>query len=685
VAALIAGRRDQRTTALRHLRAGLALPIESLTDRENLDFLVAAHALSLEQSGDIGTAMLRLAELLPRGDNEMTLTHQWLPSLVRLALAAGDRQLAQTAAQACHQEAVAETRPARAAAASLRCFGLLESDPDRLGEAVAHYRIVGPAVELPAALEDLAVVLAGHGHEEEARAALNEGVGLYEDIHARWDIRRASARLRPYGIKRGVRGRHGPRVISGWASLTPAELKVATLVAAGASTADIARDMFLSRRTVQTYISRILVKLDAKTRVDIVREALRQGVSPLATPATVDVGASASVDIDRRGGKGAVKVSSSDHCAGSAQRVAWWYGPSPEHHVGAGPHPPEHAAEYRELAPHGVELRHLRYFIAVADAGTFTQAAERMYVAQPTLSQQIRRLEEMVGAPLLQRCREGVRLTDAGTVFLEESRTLLSMVEHGVSLTRHAAGIGRPRLRVAVSPDLPEVLAAVTVARVGELAADADVDVLWVEALFDTQFTFIGQHRADAGFGWLAPAGPALPATLDATSLGDFEPEAWIPLSHPAARQKVITLAELARLEIMHGPRRASSGVYDAWRAVLRSVDPRFEFADQPFPRSLPLTIHFAATASRPTAVLTGPHHPAGQHADWPEQTPESHEMARVRVAKAPLTASAALVWNGDLPRQFQEILFDAAAGRLPACLPPALILLPERSTGDDI
>jgi hypothetical protein len=186
------------------------------------------------------------------------------------------------------------------------------------------------------------------------------------------------------------------------------------------------------------------------------------------------------------------------------------------------------------------------------------------------------------------------------------------------------------------------------------------------EALFDTQFTFIGQRRADAGLGWLAPAGQVLPAALDAMSLGDFEPEVWISPSHPAARWEVITLAELARLDIMHGPRRASAGIYDDWLAVLRSVDPRFEFADQPFPQSLPLTIHFAATASRPTAVLTGPHHPAGQHADWPEQVPDGCEMARVRVAQAPLTASAGLVWNGDLPRQFQEILF--AAGGRPAC-----------------
>src|SRR6202045_475142 len=101
-------------------------------------------------------------------------------------------------------------------------------------------------------------------------------------------------------------------------------------------------------------------------------------------------------------------------------------------------------------AHQGLELRHLRYLVAVADAGTFTLAAERMFIAQPTLSQQIRRLEEMVGTPLLQRRREGIPLTTAGPVRLEESGTVLSLVDHGVSLTRQAAGLGRPRLRVAI-------------------------------------------------------------------------------------------------------------------------------------------------------------------------------------------------------------------------------------------
>jgi hypothetical protein len=180
VAALIAGRRGQRTTAGQQLRMGLGLLTQSLSDRENQDFLVAAHALAKEQSGETRQAMLVLAAILPRRDDEMTLVHQWLPDLVRLAIAAGDGPVAQAAAQACEAEAAAETQSARAATASLRCHGLLESDPVPLREAVARYRTAGPAVEMPAALEDLAVVLAGRGREDEAKAVVNEAVGLYD-------------------------------------------------------------------------------------------------------------------------------------------------------------------------------------------------------------------------------------------------------------------------------------------------------------------------------------------------------------------------------------------------------------------------------------------------------------------------------------------------------------------------
>src|ERR1700723_4211934 len=130
---------------------------------------------------------------------------------------------------------------------------------------------------------------------------------------------------------------------------------------------------------------------------------------------------------------------------------------------------PRAAAE----APAGLELRHLRYFVALADAGSFTPAAKRMFIAQPTLSQQIRRLEEIVGTPLLQRRRHSLRLTTAGTVLLDASRNVLSLMDHEVSRTRQAAGLGRPRLRMVIPPGLPEGLAGEATAALRAAAAGA--------------------------------------------------------------------------------------------------------------------------------------------------------------------------------------------------------------------
>ena len=161
-------------------------------------------------------------------------------------------------------------------------------------------------------------------------------------------------------------------------------------------------------------------------------------------------------------------------------------------------------------APQGIELRHLRYFVALADAGSFTHAAERIFIAQPTLSQQIRRLEEIVGTPLLQRRREGLRLTPAGSVLLDASRTVLSLVDQEVSRTRQAAGLGRPRLRVVMPPGLPESLAVAAAAELRSAAAAADVDVVWVEAALDAEFSLIRTRRADAGLGWLTTSPEAM-------------------------------------------------------------------------------------------------------------------------------------------------------------------------------
>src|ERR1700750_3390970 len=161
-------------------------------------------------------------------------------------------------------------------------------------------------------------------------------------------------------------------------------------------------------------------------------------------------------------------------------------------------------------APQGLELRHLRYFVAVADAGTFTHAAERLFIAQPTLSQQIRRLEQIVGTPLLLRRREGVRLTAPGTVLLEAARDVLSAVDHAVSQTRQAAGLGRARLRVVIPEDLPDSLAVQITSRLRSAADAAEVAITWLETALDADFSPIRQRRADAGLVWLTASPDAL-------------------------------------------------------------------------------------------------------------------------------------------------------------------------------
>jgi DNA-binding transcriptional LysR family regulator len=310
-----------------------------------------------------------------------------------------------------------------------------------------------------------------------------------------------------------------------------------------------------------------------------------------------------------------------------------------------------------------IELRHLRYFVALADAGSFTRAAERMYIAQPTLSQQIRRLEEIVGAPLLQRRRDGVRLTKAGTVLLDASRAVLSLVDQEVNRTRQAAGLGRQRLRVVVPPGLPDTLAVEAASRLKSTAAAADVEIVWMETPLDAEFSLIRQHRADAGLGWLTAGPEALPSPLEVMGLAEFEPDVWVPSSHVAARRGTISLVEKAEVDVIYGPRRAEPGIYDAWTQVLRTVDSSFEFSDPPLRRSLQMSLAFAATADRPTAVLTGPSVVAGSRPTLIRlpRSAVTYEMARVIIEHRPLAATAALVWSGDLPRTLQQILFDTA------------------------
>lgn len=100
-----------------------------------------------------------------------------------------------------------------------------------------------------------------------------------------------------------------------------------------------------------------------------------------------------------------------------------------------------------------MELRHLRYFVAVAEEHSFTRAAERLRIKQPPLSTQIRQLEVEIGTPLFRRLTRGVELTGAGKLFLEEARNILEHVERAkTEVKRRARGeTGQIRIGLAAA------------------------------------------------------------------------------------------------------------------------------------------------------------------------------------------------------------------------------------------
>ena len=102
-----------------------------------------------------------------------------------------------------------------------------------------------------------------------------------------------------------------------------------------------------------------------------------------------------------------------------------------------------------------MELRHLRYFIAVAEEGHITRAAERLGMQQPPLSQQIRALERELGVQLFRRKPRGVELTDAGRALLDDARAILAHIDHAFATTRRTARGEQGRIAVGFTSSAP--------------------------------------------------------------------------------------------------------------------------------------------------------------------------------------------------------------------------------------
>jgi DNA-binding transcriptional LysR family regulator len=208
-----------------------------------------------------------------------------------------------------------------------------------------------------------------------------------------------------------------------------------------------------------------------------------------------------------------------------------------------------------------MELRHLRYFIAVAEEGHITRAAERLGMQQPPLSQQIKTIERELDVQLFRRKARGVELTDAGLSFLDEARATLAQLERAVESTRRAARGELGRICVGVtSTSSFHPLVARSIRAFSE--ACPKVSLTLEELLSNELLDGLRNERMDVAFIRTAPAdskGLAIQPLLDEPMV------VALPAAHPLAegtKDDAIPLSRLAPENfILYGP--PGTGMYD--------------------------------------------------------------------------------------------------------------------------
>jgi DNA-binding transcriptional LysR family regulator len=189
-----------------------------------------------------------------------------------------------------------------------------------------------------------------------------------------------------------------------------------------------------------------------------------------------------------------------------------------------------------------IELRHLRYFVAVAEESGFTAAAGRLHVAQQVLSAQIRQLENALGVQLLDRTSRGVSLTPAGAAFLDAARDTLASADRAVAAAQNAAralsGELTVGLHVAAGGELPTLLLAAAERAEPQLK-------VWLRT-FDLSQPAAGLIDRTADVSFLRP--PVGAPGISTQRVAE-EPRVFVlPARHPLAGRPSLTLADVAGL-----------------------------------------------------------------------------------------------------------------------------------------
>jgi DNA-binding transcriptional LysR family regulator len=205
-----------------------------------------------------------------------------------------------------------------------------------------------------------------------------------------------------------------------------------------------------------------------------------------------------------------------------------------------------------------MELRHLRYFVAVAEELHFRRAAERLHVAQPAVSEQVRKLEEELGVTLLERTHRSVSLTDAGAAMLDQARSVLRLADAAQHAARSAPARSSARLRVGYAASVlpaavPRALQAI---RKSSTPAEVTLEAGSTDELIEAV-------RDDRLHAVVIPL-PARAQGLRVTKLSEQRAVAVLPVSDVHAAQRRISLSQLDSERLFVLPREANRPFYDA-------------------------------------------------------------------------------------------------------------------------
>ena len=206
-----------------------------------------------------------------------------------------------------------------------------------------------------------------------------------------------------------------------------------------------------------------------------------------------------------------------------------------------------------------MELRHLRYFLAVGEDQHYGRTADRLGVAQPALSRQIQDLEKEIGFKLFDRMPRGVRLSAAGELFMADARRILQEVSEATArATRVARGqSGTLRIGFAENASWHGVVPN-SFRRFREQQPDVDLQLQPAASL--EQLDAIRSGRLDAGFvNFMPNADPG----LDQLAVGTQQIELAVPKGHPLTRLKKLCLRDLTDAPFISFPRRSNQAFYD--------------------------------------------------------------------------------------------------------------------------